>query len=255
MNETAKRVGSPGLPQVNLVPKEFAEKRAMRAVQVTALVAVLIALAVIVLGYVLSLGAKQLAQNDLEDARADQTTTLQERDEKVTVYFNAVVREQQEYTLAQVGYGEIDYGQLSVAVLATANDESSFNLLHFMGPSALGLGSPQEGFYGGGVGSVEFEARASSIAEATELIARIEAVPGIAKARGTAEQYATERGDTYWTVTGSAVVTDLRLTGRVVPDEGIAGLDPARIAEGGPAPSPSPTPSPVASPTATAEEG
>lgn len=249
MNDIAKKVGAPGLPQVNLIPKELAEKRAMRAVQVTALFAVLIAVGLIVVGYVLALGAKTLAQNELEDARSEQSQALEARDAKVTVYDNALVREQQEYTLAQIGYGEVDYSQLSASVLATANADSSFDEVHFLGPSALGLGSVQEGFYGGGVGSVEFVARTSSSEEATALIARLEAVPGIAKARGTAEEYVDDGGSTYWGVTGSALITDVRLTGRILPEEGITGIEPAVIAGGETAAIPTPEPSPTAEPS------
>ncbi|MFW7415190.1 hypothetical protein [Demequina sp. SO4-18] len=254
MNELAKRVGSPGLPQVNLLPREFAEKRQMRAVQVAALLAVLIAIGVIVAGYVLALGAKSMAQNDLESARGDQQVALAERDGKVAVHTNTLMREEQEYTLAQIGFGEIDYGQLSAAVLSTANTEASFDSIQFLGPSALGLGSPQEGFYGGGVGALTFEARTTSYADATDLIARIESVPGIAKARGTAEQYADDGGATYWGVSGSALITELRLTGRLVPEEGITGLDPTRIAGAGGEPV-EPTPTPEPTPAATSTEG
>jgi hypothetical protein len=82
MIEAAKKVGAPGLPQVNLLPTEFAEKRAMRAVQITALVAVLISVGVVVVGFVLMLGAKTLADNDRDNALAEQTLAIEERDAK-----------------------------------------------------------------------------------------------------------------------------------------------------------------------------
>ncbi|MFW2514317.1 hypothetical protein ACNI3K_11115 [Demequina sp. SO4-13] len=258
MNETAKKVGSPGLPQVNLLPREFAEKRQMRAVQFTALFAVLIAIALIVAGYVLALGAKQMAQNDLEDTRREQTLALEDRDSKVSVYSEYVLREQQEYALAQVAVGEMDYEQLAAAVLATHNNETSFDSITINGPSALGMGSTQEGFYGGGVGALNFVARAESYADATALIARLEEVPGIAKVRGSIEQYSADGAVSFWQLEGEGLVTDLRLTGRLVPSDGITGVDAFSVAadsaaEEEPNTTPSPEPTPV--PTEEAGEG
>nr|WP_284329233.1 pilus assembly protein PilM [Demequina litorisediminis] len=59
MNPVDKKIGAPALPAVNLIPQEIAEATKMRAVKMTALFAVLIAVGVMVGAYVLALGAKQ----------------------------------------------------------------------------------------------------------------------------------------------------------------------------------------------------
>ncbi|WP_062133645.1 hypothetical protein [Demequina aestuarii] len=255
MNETAKRVGAPGLPQVNLVPKEFAEKRAMRAVQVTALFVVLIALGVVVLGYVLALGAKQLAQNDLDDARTAQTEAIAARDAKADVHAAYVQQEIEEFTLAQIGYGEVLYSSFASTVLSTANDSSNFDVLTFSGPSALGLQSLSgDPIFGGGIGSVEFTARTDSYEEATALIGRLEEAPGLAQVRGVAEVYEAAGGNAYWRVEGNAVVTATPLTMRLVPVDGLTGIDPTLFADPEFEPEEEPVSLPSLSPEPTTEE-
>ena len=68
MSEISKKFGAPALPSVNLIPSEIAERTKMRMVRITALVAVLIAIGVVLAAYVITLGATQVAKSGLDDA-------------------------------------------------------------------------------------------------------------------------------------------------------------------------------------------
>jgi hypothetical protein len=162
----------------------------------------------------------------------------------------SATRRHQEYALAQIGVGEIDYEQLTAAVLATSNDATSFDNVGFSGPSALGVGSSQEGFYGGGVGAITFIARAETFEDASALVERLNAVPGLAKVRASIENYVADGAESFWQVQGEGLVTEVRLTGRLLPIDGITGVDALSIASSsgtaeGPVPLPSPTPEPT----------
>lgn len=231
MNDRLRKLGAPALPGVNLLPKDYAEKRKMRAVQVTALFAVLIALGVMVLGYFAAVGAKQLAVGELDDKRRDQALALESRDAKAHVYTDYLQQEQQEFTLAQVGYGEVLYSQFAPGVLAQADDETNFESLEFFGPSALGLGGvTTDPVFGGGVGTVQFAARTDTLEAANGLISRLELVPGLARVWGQTEQYTSDTDTVYYLVEGSAVITPRALTLRLMPD-GLTEIDPTLFAD------------------------
>lgn len=249
MSEQMRKLGAPSLPGVNLLPKDFAEKRKMRAVQFTGLLAVLVAVAVIVLGYLGALGAKQLAVGDLDEKRNEQTLALDTRDAKAPVYADYVQQEQEEFTLAQIGYGEILYSQYAPGVLAQANDESNFESLVFFGPSALGLGGvTSDPVFGGGVGTVEFAARTETLEAATELISRLETVPGLARVWGQTEAYASDNESVYYLLEGKAVISPQALTFRLVPDDGLTGIDPTLFADPDYSPEETSEPEPGTSP-------
>lgn len=255
MSERLKKMGVPVLPSVNLLPKDIAEKRKMRAVQFTALLAVLIAIAVVVVGYVIGLGAKQLAQNDLNEKRDLQTAAIAERDAKASVYDDYLTQEREEFTLAQIGYGEILYSQYAPGILTQADEQTSFETLKFLGPSALGLGGVSDDpVFGGGIGTVAFEVRAESVEAATAIIARLETVPGLARVWGHTEVYESEGGEPYWFVEGSALITPTPLTLRLVPQDGLTGIDPTLFANPDYDPEADQEPLPQVSPDATAPE-
>ena len=258
MNAIAKKVGATGLPAVNLVPRDIAEKRKMRAVQFTALLAVLIAVGVVAAVYVIALGTKGLADNSLADARAQQAQAIAERDAKAPTYVAFVEQEREEFTLAQIGYGEINYADLETAILSMADDETSFDSLQISGPSAAGFGSiSTDPVFGGGVGSFQFTARALSIEGATALLQRIETIPGVAHVEATSEQYSVEGADEYWSVGGAGIITDLRLTQRLIPVGGVTGVSGVTVGGalgGDTAVVPEPEPEASVSPSPTAEE-
>lgn len=251
MNELTKKYGAPALPSVNLLPRDIAEKRKLRAVQLLALMMILIAVGVVVVGYVLALGAKQLANGDRDDALASQTAAISERDAKAPVYDAYRSREVQEYTLAQIGIGEMDYNDLSAAVFDAVDDNTSLASVVFVGPNAQGFaGLPEDPVSGGGVGHIEFDGRATSPQEADALATRLEAIPGIANVTISTTAYSTDGPNTFVTMNGTAVVTDLRLTSRLLPQDGVTAIDPSSIpADGGALPAPSPSPAPSAAPT------
>jgi arginine exporter protein ArgO len=251
------KYGSAHFPSVNLIPKEIAEKKALRRVQFVAVVAILIAVGVVALGYFGALATKQIAQNNVDDALEAQTAAVSERDAKVGVYDNYRRIETEEYGLTQVGFGEIDYAQLTTAIVGTANDETSFDAVQILGPNGAGFGAgTADPVFGvGGVGSIGFTARATSAEEATALIARMEAVPGIAKVTAVTEAYFSEDGNDYWQVEGTAGLSTVRLTMRLVPQDGIAGInvsETVRLQDPNEEPLPVTSASPSASPSADA---
>ncbi|WP_291378280.1 hypothetical protein [Demequina sp.] len=227
MNQTALKYGAPALASVNLVPKEIAERKTMRAVRLVAIVALLVTLGVVALGYLTALGVKAVAQRELDDAATEQYSTLVKRDKMVPVYFDYVEREQQELALAQAGWAEVSYSDLAFAFANTATGAtSSFESISLTGPNAVGVPGPSgDLLVGNGVGLVMFEARASSPAQASELIARMEAVPGIAGVRASSESFTGVSGEIYWRISGTAVITETALTNRFLTEDVLGGLD------------------------------
>ncbi|MFV0633504.1 hypothetical protein [Demequina sp.] len=255
MNDLAKKYGASALPAVNLIPREIAEKRKMKAAQFTALMAVLIALGAVVVLYVVALGAKGLADNQLADSREAQDLAVEARDSKSDIYGAYRAQEFEEYALAQIGFGQVDYTQLSTAVLATSNGDTSFDALQFGLPTAFGYPTLNEDpVSGGGVGTMTFTARATSNQEVTDLLTRIEQIPGIARVDAVVEQFATDPdGDVYWQAEGTAIVTGLRIDPRLMPVGGVSGLDMAAfVATQGDSASEA-QPEPTTSSTATSE--
>ncbi|WP_062520527.1 hypothetical protein [Demequina silvatica] len=260
MNETAVKYGAPGLPGVNLIPAEIAERKKMNTVRGLAILAIVGAIALAILGYLGALAAAGLAQNELDDAAATEAAAVATRDGKASVYTDVLAREQQEYALAQVGYGEMSYSALTNAFQWATNDSTSFDEITVLGPNATALGTVDDELFGGGVGGVTFSARAESLDEASQLLERLESLPGIANVRGVSEAYEEDGATTYYRVSGSAVITDLRLTGRLTPEGSLSGIDAVSIvaANGDQATAaaeaePSAEPSPAAS-TETTEE-
>lgn len=260
MNPVAQKYGAAILAGVDLLPSEIAERKTMRSVRSLAVLMVVIAVGVVIAMFALFFGLRTAAQAGLDDALIAQDAAVAERDGKAGVYDDVRTREAEEYTLAQVGFGEMDYAQLTAAVQSTVDKDTSFDLIEVFGPSAAGLGGgSQDTVFRGGVGTMTFLARATSLETATALIARMEELPGIGHVRATTEAYATDEGVVYLEVKGAAIITDLRLTGRLVPQEGIAGVDALTIiAEqdptGFPIPSPEPSAEPSASPSPSATE-
>lgn len=256
MNDFAKKIGAPALPSVNLIPKDIAEKRAMRAVQFTALMAVVIAVGVVVVGYLGALGAKGLAERELTSARSGQEAAITQRDGMSDVYYAYVDREIEEYTLAQIGFGHVNYEQLATAILATANEDINFDDLRFQLPSAFGYaGVISDPVFGGGVGSFEFQVRTDSAEAATEFLARMEQVPGVANVYGTVEAF-FEDGDSgaYWQVSGQAVITELWLADQLLPEGAISGIEGIDIFRVGDEAQTAPVPEPTATPSPEGEE-
>ncbi|MFV0284876.1 MAG: hypothetical protein ACK5IM_00625, partial [Demequina sp.] len=140
MNPVDKKIGAPALPAVNLIPQEIAEATKLRAIKMTALFAVLIAVGVMVGAYVLALGAKQLAKNGLDDAITDQTTAIAERDAQKTVFDDLSTYESQAWTLGQIGYGDIAVQDLVTSVLSAAEDGTTFEIVVYYGPTETGSG-------------------------------------------------------------------------------------------------------------------
>lgn len=255
MNPVAQKYGASSFVAVNLIPKEIAERKKMRTVQALAVLMVLVAVGIVAVGFLLFFAAKQVVQGQYDDAVAAEQTAVNERDSKVGVYDAVVERERQEYTLTQVGFGEMSYSQLTMAIQQTADESTSFDEIQVDGPGAFGLGggSPDPMFQGG-VGSINFTARATSLESATALIQRLEALPGLAGVRGTAEAYASEGANVYYGITGTGVVTSLRLSDRLAPEQSISGVDALAIVSAlnpdsqlVPEPAGSPSPAPSAS--------
>lgn len=260
MNALADKYGATPLASVNLVPKEIAERKKLRAVQLLAVVAVLVALGLIVVGYLGALGARELARSDLQDAFDAQVQAFEARDQRVSVFDAYVNREVSEYTMSQVGWGEIDMSQFIVAIANQASGKaSSFKTITVLPPSALGAAvQGQDPVFGNGVGAVNFVATASSAEEATKLIGRIEAVPGVASVRATAEEMTTEDNELVWSVEGTALITPNALTMRLVPSDSLTGLTGESILQalqGTPVPSASPSPEATESDETASGEG
>ncbi len=260
MNPLADKYGAAQLASVNLVPQEIAERKKMRAVQLLAVVVVLIALGLVVIGYLGALGAKELARSDLQDAFNAQVDAFDARDERLPVFGAYVQREVSEYTMAQVGWGEIDMAQFVVAIANQASGkQSSFTTIMVVPPSALGASAEgQDPVFGNGVGVIRFSATASSAEEATKLIKRIEAVAGVASVRAVSEEASTNGEDPLWNVEGTALITPSALTMRLVPADSLTGLTGEailRTLQGLPEPSASPSPEADEADDATTGEG
>lgn len=259
MNPTAVKYGAPPLASVNLVPKDIQERRKMRAVQLTAVVAVLIAIGAVLLAFLTAIGTQAAAKSGLDNALARQNEAIGQRDGKVNVYTAYATREAQEFALAQAGFGEIDYSQFATAFANAASDgKTSFETIAYFGPSALGFGgSDQDPLFGTGVGSIQFTARAVSTVEATRLIKRLEALPGVASVRATTESFQSNSGETFWMVDGVAIITPSVLTMRIVPEETVTGVDAMVMVatQGSDAPGVAPTPAPSAAPSVAPSPG
>lgn len=254
MNPTAQKYGASALASVNLIPTEIADRKKMRAAVTSAVLVVVIAVGVVAVGFAISLIARLAVEADRDNAVSDEAAAVSERDGKVQVYYDVLAREQEEFTLGQIGFGEIDYAQLTASIQGTADIDTSFDEIHLLGPSAEGIvdASSEGTVFGSGVGSVEFIARATSVEAATALIARLEAVPGLANVRAVTEEVGSDGANTYWEVEGAAVLTDLLLTNRLVPVDGISGVGAVLAPIVEPSASPSATPTPAPSST---EEG
>ncbi|WP_152659418.1 hypothetical protein [Demequina salsinemoris] len=224
----------------------------MRAVITTAVFTVLIALGVVVALWLLALGWKAAASSSRDSAAEEELVAVAERDAKSQVYYDVVERESEEFTLAQIAYGEIDQAQFTAVIQSVANDETSFDTIAILGPNAVGLGGEESegGIYGSGIGLVTFTARATSLDEATALIDRLDAVPGLANVRYDTEAYQLDGADAYYGVTGKATLTGTLLTHRLIPESTLSDLSNV-VAPGVVVPSPSASPTP----SATSEEG
>lgn len=260
MNPVAAKYGAPLLASVNLVPKDIQERRKMRAVRTLAIVVVLIAIGAVAVGYIAALGAHALAQSNLNDKVAQQTEALNKRDSYAGVHTAYATRETQEFALTQIGWGEVDMSSFIAAIASQADGkDASFVSITVLGPNAMGPGSGvQDLLFGASVGTVHFSATTSSSAQASSLLARLEATPGLAAVRGNAERIATIKDGVYWTVEGTALITPNALTGRLFPEESVVGLVPDSVLDTllrDPNAEPSPEPSASPSPEATEGEG
>lgn len=222
MNPIPSKFGAPALPQINLVPKEIAERRSMRAVQT---LAVLVVLAVIVLVAIVGFFAwslRAVAENSLDDALAEEATAVAQRDAKQPVFDAFVAQEAEEFTLTQIGWTEIDTASLYSAVLATANENTGFDVVQVSPPSSFELGGQTgDALLGGGIGSVDFVAFTSTYEEAIALVDRIDAIPGLGKATASLQEYDSEPPNISWKVQGSAQITARLLNFGLVPEEGV----------------------------------
>jgi len=260
VNQVAKKYGASALPGVNLVPNEIAERRKMRSVRLMAIVAVLIAIGAVVVVYLGAVGTRVAAQSGLNDALNQQDAAIEQRDALAPVYAAYVEREIDEYALSQAGWGEIDLSQFIVAVANEASsDAASFTSIQFLGPSAVGTGGDtQDAVFASSIGTITFSAIAESPQEATALIARLEALPGLASVRATGGGFEGNEGEVFWHFDGVATVTPAVLTMRLIPQDSIIGLTPESIeaavrAASGQEVAPAPAPVPSPSPTAQAE--
>lgn len=256
MNPVAQKYGAAHLAGINLIPVEIAERKKMRTAQTLAVLAVAIAIGVVIVGFLLFFATRQVAEGRVDDALSAQSAALQARDGKAPVFAAVRQREAEEYTLAQIGFGEIQYAQLTTALQSAETEDTSFDSIVVAGPNALGLGGgTQDELFRGGVGTFTFTARADSLESATGLIERLSALPGVAEVRGTSEAYASDGGDTFYQIDGGGVITDLRLTGRLTPEGGITGVDAlAVVAEQDPGSFPMPTAEPTPTPAPSASE-
>lgn len=222
MNPLAQKYGAPSLPQVNLVPKDINDKRTMRVVQTLAGLGVLAMVVLVAIVYLGALAAKSIASGNLDDAFVAEDTALDVRDAKLSVFQEYQSREKEEISLIRVGWADTDYSALVTSILAQDTDQTSFQDLKVYGPSAEGFGGPGvDPLFGGGVGSFDFTAHARSYDEATALIARLEAVPGIAKVHATAEELTSAPPGALWMITGTGAITSQALTHRLEPQGGI----------------------------------
>ncbi|WP_430866787.1 hypothetical protein [Demequina aurantiaca] len=261
--ELRSKYGTAQFPGVNLIPKEIAEKKALQRVRLLAVVAIVISIAVVIVGYFGAVAVKTIAQSDLNSALADQTAAVNERDGKVDVYTEYLRLESEEYALTQVGFGEMDYAQLTSAVAGTANAETSYELIYIQGPNAEGFGAPLDDpiFGVGGVGTLQFIAHATSVEEASALVQRLEEVPGIANVTAVSEEFVDENGNLSWKVSGQGIITKLRLMQRLLPTDGVSDIDASetvRLQDPNEEPLPAASASPSASPSdaaAAADEG
>lgn len=264
MNPTAQKYGASGFPEVNLVPKEIDQKRIMRVVQVGSVIGVLAVIALVALGYVGALAGKSVANDKLHNAFADEDAALTERNAKADVYTEYATREEQEFALLAVGWGELDYPQLITAILAQDDPETAMISLHVSGPSITTIGGGDvDPILGGGIGRVDFQASARSYEAAIALADRLEAIPGIARVQILSQAFGPDHGRDYWLVNGTAAVTDSYLTRRLVPENGlfppelwdtfIQGVISASMASDT-VETPAPAPEPTASATPSSEE-
>lgn len=256
MNPLATKYGASPLPQVNLVPQDINDKRIMGLVRTFASLAVLAAVVLVGLAFFGAYTAKNAAKDSLDSAFTVEDNAVAERDAKRSVYEDYVTQETSELTLTQIGWAEMSDSDLVTSILAQVNTESSFESLHVYGPNANGIGGPEvPSVFSGGVGRLDFVAETRSYEEGLALIARLEAVPGLAKVYGTSKEFGTSPQGTYWEVSGSAVITPLLLTGRLNPTDGIVDQSileaiTVPLSVGG-----TPSPAPSVEPTAGAEGG
>lgn len=258
MNPVAQKYGASGFPEVNLLPKEIDQRRIMRVVQVGSVVGVLAVIALLALAYVGALASKSVVQGQLEDVFEKEDAAVKERDEKASVFNEFARREQQEYALLAIGWGETDFASALTATLAQDNPEVALIRFDYMGPNVVSVGGEKvDPTLGGGIGRFNFTYTARTYEEALAYADRLEAVPGIAKVFATNQRFGADHGIDYWTVEGSAVITDAYLTRRLIPENGLfaqslweefiqATIAESLVSDGAvsePTPEPTPTPS------------
>lgn len=250
MNPVAQKYGAAPLAGVNLIPVEIAERKKMRAVTSMALLVVAAALVVVVLGFLGALALKAAAQGEYDEASSAEAAAVAERDGKASVYDAVAQREMEEYALAQIGSGEIDYAEFTASIQQVFED-AVLDTLTISGPTATGAGDGEgdSQLYGQGVGRVNFSARTASLETATALVDALEAVPGIANVRSQTDAFAGGDGELYWAISGVGTITPSVLTGRLVPEESVSGVGQLLA----PAPSVSASPTPEPSPATTEE--
>ncbi|WP_144268273.1 hypothetical protein [Demequina sp. NBRC 110055] len=251
MNPVSAGVGAPRYPRVNLIPPEIAARAKMRAVRGAALLAIGAAIVIVVIGFVLALGATQLAESDRDTALTLQDETLTQRDSLESVYDAYADYDSSMWTLRQIGYGEIPLSDFLFSIAAAAEDEARFESITLRGPSAQTLVVAGEVARVTGVGMLDFNATVASQEQATALVSRLEALAGLEDVVAATEAYGSSTGPTRWEVTGSGVVTDTALSARFQAFEDGVAIDP-RVLFGDAVVEPSIEPSPA--PSSNGEE-
>ncbi|WP_062377994.1 hypothetical protein [Demequina pelophila] len=226
MNPIAQKYGAPGLAAVNLIPVEIAEQKTLRRVQTLSALAVVAAVGVAGAGYAWGMFEKNSSENARNEAAQAELAAVNARDAKIDIYEQVKAAEREEYALAQIDYGDIDYAQLTAAIQSAMDADTGVDQFQVVGPNASGdvLGEHESDVYGNGVGTVTITARATSFDTATALISRLDAIPGLANVRGTVEAYAGDGADTYYAVDATGVLTDTLLQQRFIPASAISGI-------------------------------
>lgn len=226
MNPIAAKYGAPPLPQVNLIPKDINDKRNMRVVQTFAVIAVVAAIGFIGVLTAFAMIAKNVAQDRLDNALADEDAAVQSRDELKPVYDAYLVQEKGELTLTQIGWAEMDNSALYTALAAQDNDQVAIKEVTFSLPSPEGsAGASDEDLWNGGIGTINITAFARDRQSALDYSDRVEAIPGIARVVVRMQKFEMEGPQPYYKVGIQAQVMPNYLTNRLIPSAGLIGSD------------------------------
>lgn len=210
---------APGLPQVNLLPPEVRAARSLTVVKRWLAIALLVVLAVIVLGYGGAVLSRSAADSALASAE-DQQMVLRNEEQKYAEVPRVLGAITSTTRAVEAGMAtEISWKAYLDAVSAVLPAGMSIDDFTLTGPSPLAAG-PASGdpLQGTSIGTLSLQLRSTTAPVTSDLLDALDALPGIDSPWVSSQATAEEEGSVYYAVAVSAVFNDAALAGRFSAD-------------------------------------